>query len=229
MKAVPFLALLLFSLPGLADSEWKATSKESQLNEVRSSSPKSSLKSDKDAPARILSLRPQHTDTGDFWIYDAWISLLSDPDADGYYSEFTLSFDVDSLYTQAPVYARLYLGNADKFREYHTTSVFSVHGESSDDFLDVTTTLLEGFRADDYEILIELYDGDTNELVAVYDSYDDEDLLYLPLESREYEQNVVIVEEVHGGSASMLAMLLLLTVVIWRSTTCRDNCHRHCA
>lgn len=221
MKVVPFLILLLFSLPGQAEPTWKASSTESQLNEARSASTKSSLKSDKSSPARMLPLRPQHADSSDFWIYDAWITLLSDPDADGYYSEFTLSFDADSIYTQVPVYARLYLGSGETFREYHTTSEFIVHGESSDDYLEVTTTLLEGFRANDYELLLELYDGDTDELVAIYDSYDDEDLLYLPLESREYEQQVVIVEEVHGGSANIYAILILSVLAAWRSIATR--------
>ena len=219
MRTILCIFCLLFGVNLQAAEAWKASSEERQLNEKRAMRSTSSLhSSEKDSlPAKQLSKRPQTTDSGDFWIYDAWIELNKDTDRDGFYSGFTLFIDVDSHFAQAPVYARLYLGKNDSFREYHSTSDFFVNGQSSNDFFEVSTELLEGFADNDYEILIELYDADRNELVAVYDSFDDEDLLYLPLESRDYEYNqVVVVRETSGGSTGLLSLIPLALLCCYR-------------
>ncbi|GAA0858676.1 choice-of-anchor H family protein [Aliiglaciecola litoralis] len=146
----------------------------------------------------------------DFWIYDASVSLNTDYDYDGYYSTFTLEFDADTVYVEAEVYARLYLARGEVFEEYHTTSLFWINGQSSDDSLIVKSELLSGFPPGDYELLIELYDGLDDQLVAVFDGFDDVDLTLLTLESMSYEEQetVVIVTE-HGGSFGFLILLLV--------------------
>lgn len=144
----------------------------------------------------------------EFWIYDAWVTLRNDLDYDGFSYRFSLEFDADTLYQEADVYARLYLSRGEVFNEYHTSSVFTIFGETAEDSLIVDSELLEGFPTGDYEILIELYDAYTDELVAILDGNDDPDLYLLTLESKNYEY-VEPVVVVHGGSVGYLTLLLL--------------------
>jgi hypothetical protein len=145
-----------------------------------------------------------------FWIYDANVSFNIDNDYDGFYSTFTLEFDADTVFVEAEVYARLYLARGDVFEEYHTTSLFLIYGDSGDDSLIVVSDLLTGFPTGDYELLIELYDGLNDQLVASFDGFDDVDLTLLTLESKSFDepQTVVIVSE-HGGSFGFLILLLI--------------------
>ena len=148
----------------------------------------------------------------EFWIYDAWTSLDSDIDYDGYYSTFSVEFDADTIFTQVPVYAVLYVGTDGQYDAIHVSSEFYIYGEDSTDSFTIESTLISGFPSNDYDVLIELYDADTEMLVAFSDGYDDASLAYLPLESKnnEYivEDTVVIVEE-HGGSWSVLSLLAI--------------------
>lgn len=162
----------------------------------------------------------------EYWIYDATLRFIEDWDHDGYYYRFELGFDVDTIYTHGDVYARLYLGDGDVFREYHTTSVFHIDTTDSDDKFFVDTELLAGFPSHDYDIMIELYDAYDNHLVAVYDHTSDGDLSYRPLESYDYEAYVVppssgtvTVSRERGGSSGWLMFGLgLLSLVLrnWR-------------
>lgn len=152
----------------------------------------------------------------DFWIYDAYIEFNSDPDFDGYYSYFTVEFDIDTVYSNADVYARLFLSRGDVFEEYHTSSVFKINSDSSLDSLVIESELVSGFPPGDYELLIEVYDAYDDSLVVIYDGYDDADLTLLTLESSTYEssQTVVVVRE-SGGSFGYL-MLLVVPLLIRR-------------
>lgn len=221
MKTILFITLLTLSIMTQAQG-WHAESTEYQsqqkVDNTKAGNSGSSKKLASISPqAKSAISRPQYHGTEEFWIYDAWITLERDQDHDGYYSEFTLSFDVDTYYTNAAVYAVLYLGVDDEFREYHSSSVFTIYGEDSDDAFEVNTTLVEGFVSEDYEILIEVYDADSNNLVAVYDGYNDSDLLYLPFESVDYEytEPQVIVNS-EGGTNSIATIIALLTLAGWR-------------
>lgn len=163
-------------------------------------------------------LRMTIDDSSDFWIFDAFVNFDIDLDRDGYFSTITVEFDVDTVYNQAEVYARLYLARGDVFEEYHTTSLFLIEGDSSEDQFIVESELLTGFPSDDYELLIEVYDGLNDQLVASFDGFSDADLTLLTLESRSYESEqggVVIVTE-SGGSFGYL-MLLLVPVLLIRT------------
>lgn len=155
----------------------------------------------------------------DFWIYDAWVTLYEDPDYDGYYSRFGVEFDADTVYSSAPVYAAIYLGRGDHFELLHTTSNFSIYGDDSNDSFVVNSDLVSGFVPRDYEILIEIYDAYTDELVAYADGYSDADLAYVSLESQNYEytqeETVVIVQE-YGGSLMYSGLLAMLGMIVWR-------------
>lgn len=155
----------------------------------------------------------------DYWIYDSWVSLDTDIDYDGYYSEFTVEFDADTVYDSALVYGVIYLGRNDRYEAIHVTSEFVLYGEDSSDSFVVESRLLSGFPAADYDVLIELYDAYSEQLVAYSDGYDDADLAYLSLESDNheyiYEDTVIVVEE-HGGSTTIFGLLFIALTLVAR-------------
>ncbi|MEG3766201.1 choice-of-anchor H family protein [Alteromonas sp. 14N.309.X.WAT.G.H12] len=158
--------------------------------------------------------------TADFWIYDAWTQWQTDRDYDGYYTSVTVTFDADTIYAQSPVYAVLYLGDAEAFYPIHTSSDFYIYGESSQDEFVIETDLVSGFPPYDYDVLIELYDSQTGELLAFANQNNDADLSYIPLESADYDDNtgggsVVVVTE-HGGTFSGTLLAIMGVIGLWR-------------
>jgi hypothetical protein len=181
----------------------------SQTDAKKASHQKRQLSSPK---VRPLSIETRSLDP-DFWIFDAFVTFDVDQDYDGYYSSFTVEFDADTYFSSAEVYARLYLSRGDVFEEYHTSSLFYINGDSSLDSLVVHSDLVTGFPPGDYELLIELYDAYSDELVAVYDGYNDADLTLITLESQSYEEATVVVTTEHGGSLGFLALLFVPVLI----------------
>ncbi|WP_088329307.1 choice-of-anchor H family protein [Lacimicrobium sp. SS2-24] len=217
MKTLTLLALLCMSSVSFAQN-WRAESTERPAQQAQENKA-DAIQSPARATNKTLVSRTQYHGSENIWIYDAWLVLEHDQDRDGYYSDFTLTFDADTAYSGAAVYAVLYLGTEDEFMEYHDSSVFTIYGESSDDTFEVNTQLVEGFASDDYEILIELYDADDHSLVAVYDGYADSDLLYVPLESSDYEyQPTTVVVNAEGGTFGIVALIALLVALVWRKS-----------
>lgn len=157
-----------------------------------------------------------------FSIYNAVSYLLDDIDGDGYYQSFSIVFDAD-FYSTSPVdyanvYAELYLSrDGGPWIHYYTTDIFTIHGESEEDEYEVISTLDQGFINDTYDILIDLYDADYDELVVSYNSDDDNALYALPLESNNfdqlYETEVIYTQ---GGSTSVFILFLIGVAIFIR-------------
>jgi hypothetical protein len=176
-----------------------------------------SVSNKKQIQAKILTARPQAKSSNqEFWIFDAWVEFFRDDDSDGYFNYFSVELDADTEYSSAEVYARLYLGIDEVFKEYHTTSDFNIFSDNTNDSFVVESELLNGFPPGEYEVLIELYDAYNDELVAVFDGNDDADLYLLSLESKEYESTQVVIVREHGGSVSLWSFLLLPLLLITR-------------
>ncbi|WP_144394871.1 choice-of-anchor H family protein [Pleionea sediminis] len=123
-----------------------------------------------------------------FSFYDARAYLLDDIDGDGYYSEFEIEFDADTIYDWAEVYAQLYIRRgAGDWVLYHTTRVFDIYGTDGGDDYSVATVLNFDYPTGDYDILIDLYEVGFSDIVATWSSYEDADLYALPLEDRNHE------------------------------------------
>lgn len=161
----------------------------------------------------------------DFAIYGASSFLQDDYDGDGYYQTFSVVFDAD-IYSYSSnqlgeVYALLYLSkNGGPWTHYFTTDDFIIESDTDADEYEVITTFLSGYSSNEYDILIDLYQVGYSDVVASYSSDDSNALYALPLESADYDQVYVEpyieVVEVHGGSMSVL-ILLLLSIVLIRS------------
>ncbi|MGJ8692216.1 MAG: choice-of-anchor H family protein [Thalassotalea sp.] len=163
-----------------------------------------------------------------FTIYTANTKLINDYDADGYYQTFNLTFDADLLsyshFDQSDVYAEMYLSfNGGPWQHYLTTEVFTLYGESSDDEYSINTRLNQGYNTGEYDILIDLFEVGYDDIVASYSGFDDVALAAVPLESEEYDE--VYVEQVHtdvhyhGGSTSILMLVMLSLTGAWRYLT----------
>ena len=149
---------------------------------------------------------------GDITIYDAFTTLISDFDHDGFYHRFSVAIDADTIYSTSWVYAKLYLSyEGGPWNYYATSDDFHIHGDSELDIHVVETELAEGFPAGYYDILIELYDADYGDLLHSYGPYDDDSLSALPLEDSVYDSDYYstgVTTEVivagHGGISSWL-------------------------
>ncbi|AWL13430.1 hypothetical protein HMF8227_02982 [Saliniradius amylolyticus] len=152
------------------------------------------------------------------YIYDAWVSIERDQDYDGYASSFTLSMDIDSYYSSRWVYVKLSISDdLYHYQTYHVSSDIRVEGDSTSDVFSVETELAADFPPSDYSFAIELYDANTHRLLEVYDSDDDSDLLYVPLESREYDKGQSTVSiEAHGGSMGLAFIAVVAGVRLFR-------------
>jgi len=151
-----------------------------------------------------------------FSIYNAFSYLLDDYDGDGYYQTFSVVFDADLLNysssSSAQVYAQLYLSqNGGPWIYYHTTDDFVIYGDSDEDEYEVITTLHQGYESDSYDVLIDLYEVDFENIVATYSSDDNNALYALPLESADDDiEYVVEAYDDYAGSITFYWLVILL-------------------
>ncbi|NND64355.1 MAG: hypothetical protein HKM24_00185 [Gammaproteobacteria bacterium] len=157
-----------------------------------------------------------------FWIYSAYVDLHFDEDYDGFYTGVDVSFDADTTYFAADVYALLYLSyEGGPWRHYFTSDYFTIFGGSGSDDYYVETDLISGYETGYYDVLIELYDASYGDHVASFGPLETSELSDLPLEDEFHDTGydycdydcVSSVSYSGGGSLSWLNLLLLLTAI----------------
>ncbi len=171
---------------------------------------------DKDDGVRQRTARIGQSVDPNFWFYDVDVSLFSDFDRDGYYFGIDVLFDADTYYAVADVYAVLYLSyEYGPWNEYAETADFTLFGTSGSDDYTVETELVSGYPTGSYDILIELYDADTNAYLASIGPEEAVDLSYLPLEDSARDArtgDTQVVVNSGGGSVGLALLLGLLAV-----------------
>ena len=164
------------------------------------------------------SASEQQAPNTDFWFYTADVVLFADEDEDGYFYGIDLLFDADTVYSEAAVYAVLYLSlDGGPWLEYAATEVFDIYGATGDDEFVVVTELLAGYPSGSYDILIELFDTYDDSFVAEFGPVDTSELAYLPLEDAERDapyvlpppDTTVIINQGGGGAADLWLLTLL--------------------
>jgi hypothetical protein len=183
---------------------------------------------------KVLAQSRSHNNYPDFAIYGATTLLQDDYDSDGFYQTFSVSFDADIVsYTHnqlGEVYALLYISNnGGPWTHYYTTDDFIIEGETDLDEYEVITTFLSGYSTDHYDILIDLYQVGYSDIVASYSSDDSNALYALSLESADYDEPyeapyIEVVEISHGGSFSIVILLLFLLIYFFRTMTSIKKC-----
>ena len=157
-----------------------------------------------------------------FRIYDAHTQLFDDLDRDGYYTWLQVSFDVDTDYSEAEVYADVWLrGPGGEYVLIHETDVFTIRGSSSTDDYEVEAELVAGFPPGLYDVLIEVYDAWDDRFVADFDALDSSDLSLLPLEDISFDGDLpppVVHSGGSGGSGSfsLAGLAVLAGLGLWR-------------
>jgi hypothetical protein len=142
-----------------------------------------------------------------FTIFDAKTELAGDLDHDGFYYHLRVTFDADVDIGSANVYAMLFLSyELGPWNHYFTTDVFTIVEDSFYDDYEVTTELLDGYPTGYYDVRIELYDADTDLLVAIYGPYDDAALQAIPLEDQLRD---IPDDDGGGGGFDRFGLLLL--------------------
>jgi hypothetical protein len=160
---------------------------------------------------------------GDSWVYEATTEIFADRDADGYFRYLRVTFDADSIFTEAWVYAEIYL-SADgvAWEHLYSTQDFAVWGSDPDDDYEIETELVSGYSTGLYDVLIELYDADTGELVDEFGPNESPVFSMLPLEDAERDGVIVappppvVVNDGGGGALSWLGLAGLLGMLAVR-------------
>ncbi|MCE9678132.1 choice-of-anchor H family protein [Shewanella sp. AS1] len=213
-------------LTQLAPSQTVRKTREQVIAERQSTGYSSeSVEGEKNAPLKSAAQRLNSGIYRQFAIYEASSRLFTDYDYDGFYQTFSVTFDADvyGYYSgeYAQVFADLYLSrNGGPWELYHTTDVFTIVDNASDDDFEVLTTLYSGYPSDHYDLLIDLYEVGYWDIVATISSDDVEDLYALPLESSDrdeyYIDGVTTEVVIRGGSVSFFGLGLLLAVIGFR-------------
>lgn len=164
-----------------------------------------------------LSAGQSQSTHDDFWFYDVDVELFADLDRDGYYRGIDLTFDADTYFSVADVYAVIYLSyEYGPWNEFVVTEDFTIFGASGGDEYFVESELVSGYPTGDYDILIELFDAYDGNFVASIGPDETSELSFLPLEDAGRDTpfgTTVIVNHGGGGSFSWFALMALLGVV----------------
>lgn len=166
----------------------------------------------------------------DFWFYSADVVLFGDQDFDGYYSGIDVLFDADTIYSEADVYAVLYLSfEGGNWEEYAVTETFTIFGATSGDDYSVVTDLVSGYPTGSYDLLIELFDAYNDDFLAFIGPDDTSELGFLPLEDIGRDTppaTTVVITEESGGGATGLWTLLALSGLALSSVLLRTRSSR---
>ncbi len=162
----------------------------------------------------------------DFRIFAARVWLYDDRDGDGYFTYFRVSFDVDTDYSEAHIYARLFLRGADGVWNFlYETEVFPIFGSAGTDEYEIETELVSGYPTGAYDVLIKVYDASYGDLVTQYGPRDTSALSVTPLEDLSYDglppPPVSISRGSSGGGVVSLELLGLALVAGWASRRVR--------
>jgi hypothetical protein len=158
---------------------------------------------------------------GESYVYDGSTDLFSDRDRDGYYHHLRVTFDADTMLGTANLYAVVYLSADGKaWEQIFTTDDFTIHGAAPDDDYEVETDLVSGYSTGLYDVLVELYNAETNELVDAFGPSESSDFSVLPLEDSYRDgdpppPDPPPVTTGGGGAIDWLSLPALLAAAAW--------------
>ncbi len=155
------------------------------------------------------------------YVYSGYTELFDDWDYDGFHSFLRVNVDIDTDYFESDVYLEVYLrGSSGGWLRIYESEVFTIHGNSAFDDYEVESELVRGFKADYYDVLVEVYDAYSGDLVTSYGPLDDSSFALLPLE--DVNRDVPIPTPVvsshgsGGGALSAWGLLLLAGMYVYR-------------
>lgn len=139
--------------------------------------------------------------------------LDGDFDADGHYYVIDLSWDADTIFPLLDVYAVAWLSfEGGAWEEFLTTDVYTLSGDSALDVYQVETELQSGYPTGYYDILLELYDPVSGQLLAEIGPADSAVLDEIPLEDA--DRDAFISHDDHYGGGSLGAYSIIAVAAI---------------
>lgn len=154
---------------------------------------------------------------GSIWVnvYDTEVS--TDRDLDGYYQRFTLSFQPETTSSFEDIYADIYLSYEGRTWDYLTsTAHHRIYGSDVNDVIHLTTVLDYGYPAGYYDVLIEIRDAHTDQLLTSVGPDTEGALALLPLEDDHHDSyyydhgtGVSVGYSIHGSGSFGFASLLV--------------------
>jgi hypothetical protein len=134
-------------------------------------------------------------------IGEVYTDLIVDDDADGYFSRFQVTFDPDADYESRLVFARVWVrARGGEWIEEFVSEDWRVDITGSDDAYVLDVDWLTGYPTSYYDVQIDLYDSETERLIASAGS-DRPDLAQIPLEDRSRDQAISAPPPGSGGSS----------------------------
>ncbi len=148
--------------------------------------------------ARALAVKPDtnkrnHSghllhDYAEIWVADVDVHVFGDSDLDGFFRGFSVNLDVDVDWHSADVFAVFYLKTADKDPQLlHSTLVFSIFERLVTDQYQVDVELVDNFEADYYDLIIDIVDAHSLNVVDTISYETHRNLAGLPLESANFQ------------------------------------------
>lgn len=127
-----------------------------------------------------------HFNNSNVLIVSVGSSIYSDFDRDGFFTNFSLSFDADVRFGDEWVYARIFLrASGSDYLFFHTSDAFEIYESSSFDEYRLESELVSNYPAGYYDVRIELRDAFNDRLLDIVDASTHPTLFALPLESRD--------------------------------------------
>lgn len=161
----------------------------------------------------------------DTYVDNVKTEIFTDTDDDGFYREFTITFDIDTESgTEQDVYVNLYQRTNGNQWEFETeTSVFTVYGFSSEDAYEISGNWQSGYPANYYDFRIEVIDANTGEVLDDV-SPEFSPLLQVPLEDANNDTRVsdpnppssTTSSGSGGGSTGAFTLIILALLGGWR-------------
>ncbi|MEO1037089.1 MAG: choice-of-anchor H family protein [Pseudomonadota bacterium] len=204
----------VFVEQGSRSSDAGTTSLKSSPQALRTQGPRTRTEKGRAAPLAAINQ--------DFWIFEAFVNIFFDEDLDGFFTRVELDFDAETVFTEADVFAVIYLSlEGGPWNEVVETDVFRIFGAGEGDEYFVDIDLLTGYPSGSYDILIELYDTFDGQLVAEFGPNDSLELFDLPLEDQLRDEVIVggptvFVSEGGGGALGGAALLALGVLALRR-------------
>jgi hypothetical protein len=161
--------------------------------------------------------------------------LFGDLDHDGFFTELSVAYNIDTVTPGLSVYSEVILTHTTELWQYRIESeLFDLHNQT--ELIEIT--LGEGFDAAWYDVEIQIVDNHSGQILAIA-AQDFSSLTGVPLESIGYDDlkdvpddsqpyidgtNSVSSNESGGGGVSLMSLFLWLVVAARKkSLNCKDN------
>lgn len=108
-----------------------------------------------------------------YTFHEVSVNLIKDGDNDGYYQTFSLNIDADNTSSSRQIHAKILIKNASSsWRNLYTSPTFTLAGTTSQDLQKWDFDMLSGYRADSYQLKVELYETHSDKLLLATNTSD---------------------------------------------------------